>query len=494
MKRLLFIFITLVILVGNLFADGYFDEKNYYNSNEYQKYKERSARKANPHKSLTGYTGAFYCEKCHPGAIKEVMNSVHYKWSGKVPPNYLKDENGKFVTGGKEVGKKFKLGSCPGAYPLANYLGMLPDKNGKKIGLGCGKCHIGGGFPPVDYKKATIEVKNAVECLICHAEEYDMSKRKVIKVGENNGKPILRLTQDMSDKALQSVGRPTVEACMRCHYTAGGGPFFKRGVDYASDTDVHAAKGLLCVDCHTPRPRKGHGMLRGPGLELWNYDAYSKEEGCVRCHVGKIHKDERYDKSCNEKIACVTCHIKTTGGLVFKDFSEMHQSKKSGFWLFKAVVKDEHSVPVEYMWWDKTAKEPFVPEGSPKDKNSKLYVFKKYEQIVPVDKNGNRLPYKLGIVTKDGPGEDKNNNGIGDNLEKAALVGVKLGKFLNGKPENPNIMKSPLAGFKKVTEYFMVSHGVLPKDEALTCKDCHGEKPVINWEKLGLKNPKIINE
>ncbi|KAA0258566.1 hypothetical protein FHQ18_05250 [Deferribacter autotrophicus] len=489
LSALLIIFFSFSIAL----ADGYYDPKEYYKSKDYEKYKSRSARKANPHKKLTGYTGAFYCEKCHPGAIEEVMNSIHYKWAGKLPPNYL-IENGKAVTGGKEIGKKYKLGSCPGAYPLANYLGILPDKNGKKIGLGCGKCHVGGGYPPVEFKKAMFEQKNAIECLLCHAEEYDMSKRKVIKVGEKNGKPILRLTQDMSDKALQSVGRPTNEACMRCHYTAGGGPLFKRGVDYADDTDVHAAIGLLCVDCHTPRPRKDHGMVRSLGLDIWNYDHYTKEEGCIKCHPGKIHKDKRYDAGCNGKVACVTCHIKTTGGLMMKDFSQMHQSKKSGFWLFKTIVKDEHSVPVVYKWWDGKAREPFIPQGDPKDKNSKLYVFKKFEQIIPVDKNGNRLPYKLGIVTKMGPGKDENGNNIPDNIEKATLIGVKLGKFLNGKPENPGIKKSPIAGFKKITEYFMVSHGVLPKEEALTCKDCHGNNPVINWKELGMENPVTINQ
>jgi len=52
---------------------------DYYKSDAYSKYKSRSAHKANPHSKLTGYTGAYYCEKCHEWGIKEVMSSSHYK-------------------------------------------------------------------------------------------------------------------------------------------------------------------------------------------------------------------------------------------------------------------------------------------------------------------------------------------------------------------------------------------------------------------------------
>ncbi|MBZ4672662.1 MAG: cytochrome [Deferribacteraceae bacterium] len=492
MKKLLFFILLVLSFSVYCFADGYVLSDDYYKSDAYSKYKSRSARKANPHTNLTGYTGAYYCEKCHEGAIKEVMNSSHYKWAGPVPANYLKGDDGKFVTGGKEVGKKYKIGNCPGAYPLANYLGMLPNKEGKMVGMGCGNCHIGGGFPPADYEKATFEQKNAIECLYCHAENYDKSKRNVIKVGEKDGNPILRLTQDMSDKALQSVGRPTNDACMRCHYTAGGGPLFKRGVDYASDVDVHAAKGLMCVDCHTKRPRTDHGMIRGAGLNNWAYDHYLDTESCVRCHTGQIHKDEIYNKC--SAVACVTCHVGKTGGLVHKDFSQLHQSEKSGFWLFKVVVKDEHSVPVEYMWWDKTTSEKLTPTGGKNIKGSKIYPFKKYTSRIPVDKDGNRLPIKLGLVTKGGPGEDKNGNGVGDNLEKAIFIGEKLGTMANGKPDKPFLKESSFVGFKDVTEYFSVSHGIQPKEKALKCSSCHGENPVIDWNKFGGKNPVSITD
>lgn len=492
MRILFTVVLFLVTTCGFVFADGLVNDDSYYKTDAYKKYVTRSARKANPHQKLTGYTGALYCEKCHDGAIEEVMNTTHYKWSGKAPKGVvLKD--GKEVPEGTEVGKKYKIGALPNTYPLANFLAVLPDKNGKPAELGCGHCHMGGGHLPVAYEKATEVQKNDIDCLLCHAGTYDMSTRKIRNDGDKE-KPVLRLEADKSDTALQSVGRPTVEACMRCHYNVGGGALFKRGVDYSSDVDVHAAKGLLCVDCHTPRPRKGHSMIRSNTIDIQNYDAYDKEQSCVKCHTGKVHKEPRYDAGGEGKVACVTCHIKVTGGLVYRDFGQFKQSDKSGFYLFKSKVVDENSIPVEYKWWNGVNDGTFSPKGDAGDGKSKLYIFKKYVNIFPVDKDGNRLPTKNGLLLKKGPGEDLNKNGVPDNYEQAVLIAEKQGTFEGGKMQNPELKKSSVTGFKSAENYYMVSHGVMKKENALKCSSCHGKNPVISWEALGMKNPKIIED
>jgi len=487
-KILLLTALASFVLSGIVYAGCIIQKEGYYGSQDYKKYVDRSARTVNPHKKLTGYKGAFTCEKCHTGAIKEVMDSAHYQWKGAAAPNHIKKENGEFVKAGTSVGKRYKVGTIPNTYPMANMLGILKTQTGKTVKLGCGKCHTGGGFIPVPYTVASDEQKNAIDCLICHAANYDMKKRDIVAT-EKDGKKVLRLTADTSDKAYQSVGRPTSEACLRCHYHAGGGPAFKRGTDFADDTDIHAKKGVTCADCHVPRPRKGHGMVRGRDTHLWNYDSFSDEQGCIKCHSGKIHKEPRYDAEGKGRVACVTCHVKTTGGLMARDYTQLKQSKVSGLHLFKSKVTDEHSQPVVYKWWDGTTSEKFTPEGSFADGKSKLFIFKPFKETIFVDENDKRLATKNGLIFMKGGGPDKNGNGIGDIYEKAMLIAQKQGTFEWGKMQNPGVKKPPFAKIITRTEFLAVSHGVLPKEKSLQCADCHGKNPVISWKELGMDNP-----
>ena len=40
-------------------------------------------------------------------------------------------------------------------------------------------------------------------------------------------------------------------------------------------------------------------------------------------------------------------------------------------------------------------------------------------------------------------------------------------------------------GFTETLMYWPLSHGVVPKDQALTCNECHGASPRLNWKALG---------
>jgi len=165
-----------------------------------------------------------------------------------------------------------------------------------------------------------------------------------------------------------------------------------------------------------------------------------------------------------------------------RDFTSYKKSPKSGMNLFKSVVKDEHSQPVVYKWWNEKNDGTFTPKGSYADGYSKLYAFKEFKQKIFVDANGERLPTKNGLIFMKGENA----------VKKAILIAQKQGRFIGGKMENPGKKKPDLAGTKEITEYFMVSHGVVPKEESLKCVDCHGENPVIDWDALGMKNPKYI--
>jgi hypothetical protein len=40
-------------------------------------------------------------------------------------------------------------------------------------------------------------------------------------------------------------------------------------------------------------------------------------------------------------------------------------------------------------------------------------------------------------------------------------------------------------GFTETLMYWPLTHGVVPKDKALTCNDCHGATSRLNWQALG---------
>ena len=40
-------------------------------------------------------------------------------------------------------------------------------------------------------------------------------------------------------------------------------------------------------------------------------------------------------------------------------------------------------------------------------------------------------------------------------------------------------------GFTETRMYWPLTHGVVPKGQALTCNDCHGPTSRLNWQALG---------
>ena len=52
-------------------------------------------------------------------------------------------------------------------------------------------------------------------------------------------------------------------------------------------------------------------------------------------------------------------------------------------------------------------------------------------------------------------------------------------------------------GFAPTTMYWRIDHMVSPKEDALSCLDCHGDNGRMDWKALGYKgdpmsNPKFV--
>jgi hypothetical protein len=379
------------------------------------------------HQELEEYVGPSTCAQCHEDAIDEIMSSSHYTWKGK------------FKNGGTY--SKLQMTAVP-----INWLGVLNKE--KHVRGGCGFCHIGGGAMPVDPAKATEEEKDKLDCLICHATTYDTSVRFPKQV---NGEWIL--PQDRSLEAARSVGKPTQDNCLRCHYIALWN--YKRGADMKDD--IHYRSNMSCTKCHRVRNHRFPGF--GPTIT----PEVSKRVQCTDCHSQSPH----YSKTLNKhvRIDCRTCHIVTAGGVIYKN------AAKDGIFvkekgIYVAEEKTAVMRPV-YFWYDGVSRGA-VPKGSIDDLSSKIQPFKKYTGVAPMDKNtGDFLWLKLGVFAKTG------------NLKKAIRVGAEeSGRRYSGawKPNEYDV-------------YFQLSHGVT-LERSLQCNDCHSPSGLLDFKALGYSEEK----
>jgi hypothetical protein len=102
------------------------------------------------------------------------------------------------------------------------------------------------------------------------------------------------------------------DTCLACHKRARA----MRSIDSAKNQpDVHVAKEMQCMDCHTARDVHGDGKEYASMKEVGAIDAQ-----CEKCHSGrkqstphKIHGDKLECKACHIRrvVSCSNCHIDT---------------------------------------------------------------------------------------------------------------------------------------------------------------------------------------
>ncbi len=247
-----------------------------------------------------GYKGPETCEECHPGTTKGFLQSVHWKHASKV-------NNVEGLDPKKEYGMKNRIYTMCNGNDIVNNLKEIPKspETGKTKFTGCNTCHPGNHLSDVGSTGADAE--GAIDCLVCHSTDYDFRQRKPFK----NEKGEVVMGQDRSTKAALAIGKPTVKNCMVCHEAAGGGVLVKRGFAFNKETDAHAAKGMVCVDCHKT---KNHKIPTGYDPNNWANDGVRVSCADTACHGNSPHKDAALNRH-TARIACQTCHIPEQGVL-----------------------------------------------------------------------------------------------------------------------------------------------------------------------------------
>jgi len=402
-----------------------------------------------------GYQGPSTCESqgCHPGTAKKFLGTVHWKHSSTV-------DNVDNVEPGKEYGMKNRIYTMCNGNDIVNNLKEIPPnpKTGKTKFTGCNTCHPGNHIS--DVGSTGRDAENAIDCLVCHSQAYDYRLRKPYK--DEVGRVVMG--QDRSVKAAIAVGKPGVKNCMVCHEAAGGGVLLKRGFSYTKETDVHAAKKMVCVDCHGA---KDHRIPTGYDPNNWANDGV--RVGCSDCHGEKPHKDEDNNRHAG-RIACQTCHIPRTGGALAKDFTKWTQGS-DGFYEPTTLRMEANETAPVYAWYNRTvANTPaFIgPKGSRTDKESRIYPFKLYEGKAFFDRKTGQLlsmDFAPPMAT-------------GDTLAGVASAAKTLG-----------IREyDPVSGWQTV--YFGSNH-LVTKEKALSCANCHAQNGVLNFRALGYSEEEI---
>ena len=397
------------------------------------------------------------CLSCHQKEGEAILKTAHWKWHGPSP-----------YTVGQE--KRIDLGKN---HATINNFCINLNGNWPR----CTSCHIGYGWEDANFD---FNDMSKIDCLVCHD-----TTGKYKKAPPAAGFPVKNL--DLVAIA-QNVGRPSRANCgSNCHFRGGGGDAVKHG-DMSSmlakptkDHDVHmgVADGGLdfrCQDCHKTR----NHMISGRSISV---AAVEGDLSCEYCHTDRPHiGSELIDHHLNkhtQHVACQTCHIpvysKSNPTKVFWDWSTAGQdcnipkdkygkptyAKKKGTFKWKEAVKPS------YQWYNGTVKRYLLgdringngmtdltrPVGDINDPASRIYPFKVHKGRQISD-----AVYKYLIAPQLWGGYWKHWD-----WDKAARDGMKsAGLAYSGKYE-----------FVDTTMYWGLTHEVVPKEQALSCAECH---------------------
>jgi octaheme c-type cytochrome (tetrathionate reductase family) len=396
------------------------------------------------------------CIGCHTERHKEVMASSHWNWERI---SYI-EGRGITILGKKNIINNFCIGS---------------NANEQA----CAKCHIGFGMT-----NDAFDFNNArnVDCMVCHdnSEEY-------LKGAALAGYPDRNVNLS---KVAQNVGSPVKSNCGACHFYSGGGNNVKHGdleeslLATTRDVDVHmAANGMdmQCVACHTAENHQILGKLYSISSENFN------RATCEQCHENTPHFDDLLNRHTG-KVSCQACHI--------PHYAKENATKMAWYWSEAGKLNDgvpyheedalgNHSymsikgrfvwkdtVVPDYVWFNGTADHYLLGDtvtsvplelnplnGSHDDKDSKIIPVKIHKGDQIYDPNTKML------IQPKLYAEQKGDSAFWKdfNWDLASKAGMKrVGLPYSGEYE-----------FIETAMYWPINHMVSPKEQTVSCAECH---------------------
>ena len=250
-----------------------------------------------------------------------------------------------------------------------------------------------------------------------------------------------------------------------------------------ADEDVHMGRhGFLCVDCHGAP----HHQIRGRAFSVSVEGSHGV--ACADCHDRPEHRDARIEAHV-KSVACQTCHIPTFARKIptkaFWDWSKAGDPKREEdphhYLKIKGEFTYEQDVVPQYRWFDRRVSRYLLgdridpeqvtpinmPLGGIGEKDARIWPFKVHLAVQPYDTVNHWL---LAPVTGGA-------NGYWTNFDWDNAF--RLGAKANG------LAYSGKYGFARTEMYWPLTHMVAPREKALGCADCHGDRSRLDWRALG---------
>lgn len=424
------------------------------------------------------------CLQCHTEAAQQLHKTKHWRWEFTHPETQ------------QTLGKRTIINSFCGGIS-SNY-------------ARCTSCHIGYGWKDDSFDFTS---ETHVDCLVCHDTTGTYKKFPTgaghppykDKPFPPNSNKIWK-APDLAYVA-QQVGKTSRHTCGACHFYGGGGDGVKHGdIDSSlgkpnKKLDVHMGMDGLDFSCSTCHMGPQHDVTGSRyttvakdthGIDVPGRDDQNRTT-CESCHGATPH-DRNINNKLNEhtdKVACQTCHIPkyARGGIPSKEWWDWSTAGKMGE-NGKPMVKkndkgeveynskkgsftwDENVVP-EYAWYAGNVRfrqldEPINPNevvaindftGSYDDPNARIWPFKVMQGKQPYDKGNNTL-----VITH-----------LFGKDQEAYWKSFDWNSAIQSGMDSVGAPFSGEYGFIETTMHWPLTHMVAPKEESLTCAECHSQ-------------------
>ena len=440
---------------------------------------------------VNNYRGTETCLACHGtggllGQTKDadIMRTVHWTWvKTNTPPGRSQ------VLGKRNI--------------INNYCIALTSNEPR-----CTSCHIGYGW-----RDNTFNFNNPtnIDCLVCHDTTGTYKKTPT---GAGMPDPSVNIMN-----VATNVGKTSRATCGACHFYGGGGDAVKHGdldssmTNPTRELDVHMGvdgANMVCADCHK-------SMAPGSTSHDLVGSRYSKSAPdnwlCEDCHSPAPHwqtSDGIYYNAHVGRVACQTCHVPyfARGGIATKmswDWSTAGIKSTNGANLLikdaagnviydtmKGTFTWASNVVPEYVWFDgnvvynelNTTIDPGGMttinqlQGKKSEGRARIVPVKHFTAVQPYDAASNKLviPHLFPLNPN-----DTNAYWKGYNWTNAIAAGMSAaGLTFSGQ-----------VGWARTEMYWVQNHMVAPKEQALTCINCHTNNGRLNFAALGYEPERV---
>ena len=235
----------------------------------------------------------------------------------------------------------------------------------------------------------------------------------------------------------------------------------------SKDLDVHMNADMTCQDCHTFEDHH----VSGRGMDL-RVDDTSTVVSCdnAECHGSEPHPTGSLYNLHTDNISCTACHITSYGKVEPVEVARNWELTFSPGML----TKESNPAPI-HVWWNRTSEIMDLADQAVFDSDGNVVMAKPGGGINDSDSK----IYAARLHRGRQPWNNTSKHMLPFNVPTAKATNNMTQAIFNAT----GVMYDPVQ-YVNSTRYMGLFHGVSPKEDALTCGDCHDDHK-LNYETLG---------